>query len=495
MSDTSGNLKASVVQLIDYTFAIILSAFCLKYITCSGRSFAETAVQFSFLSFPIFVGEFLLTGCLFLFILRITFSDKSFYLWHYAALLFSCFVLIKAFLGYQHWGPLALRDAALFYYVSFACMSYVCYRADFFNKWMILILYAALIWLVFDSQFNEYWLMPRIFIGLVLAYKFPDRRIGLLMALGVLLLTPYRYFLDTSRSVILGNFIAVSFVLILWPVIVDRKKRILFAGCSILILAILGAYIFHFSGYRAAQGLLAVDKLNNVLSEMEQDINGKKSKFKKREVETVMIYSPNQIDQPGPDVIVSKQAVSNESLSSTGNEADRSASSIQGMKLGNSVFRILLWQDAITEIIQQKKPFGIDFGKPFRSENLEMIRAAVNEWQRDGWIAMHNSYLNIIYRAGLLGVVFIIALLAIFVHMVVIFLRIKSIVGLFLCASLLTPFVAAFFAVTLELPYTAIPIWSLFGLTLAYAHRQCEKLKDSPKSPTSGNVHAHSHCS
>lgn len=492
MSDTSRNLKASVVRWIDYTLVIILSVFCLKYITYYGRLFAETAVQFSFLSFPIFVGEFLLAGCVILFVLRIIFSNASFHRWHYIALLFLCFVLIKAFLGYQHWGPLALRDAALFYYVGFAVISYVCYRADFLNKWTISVLYAALIWLFFDSKFNEYWLVPRIFIGLVLAYKFPDRRIGILMALGVLLLTPYRYFLDTSRSIILGNFIAVSFVLILWPAIIDRKMRILCAICSVLILTILGAYIFHFSGYRAAQGLFAVDKLNNVLSETEYEINSKKSKFQKRELKTVMIYSPNQIDQSGPDVIVSKQVVPNEPLPA---KADQAASSIEGMKLGNSVFRILLWKDAIKEIIQQRKPFGIDFGKPFRSENLETIRSAVNEWQRDGWIAMHNSYLNIIYRAGLLGVVFIIALLAIFVHMVVIFLRIKSIVGLLLCASLLMPFVAAFFAVTLELPYTAIPIWSLFGLTLAYAHQQREKIRDNLKVPISGNVHAHSHCS
>lgn len=494
MSDPSKNLKASVVQAIDYIIVIVLSAFCLKYITYSGRSFAETSVQFSFLNFPVFVGEFLSIGCMFLFFMRITFSNISFRLWHFTALLFFCFMLTKAICGYQHWGPLALRDAALFYYVGFAMMSYVCYRADFFNKWMILILYAALIWLVFDSQFNEYWLMPRIFMGLVLAHQFPNRRVGVLMALGVLLLTPYQYFLDTSRSVILGNFIAVSFVLILWPAVVDRKMRILFVGGSVLILTILGAYIFHFSGYRAAQGLLAVDKLNNVLSETEQHINDKKSKFKKRELETVMIYNPNEADQTGPDVIVSKQDVSVESLSATGS-VDQLASSIEGMKLGNSVFRILLWKDAIKEIVQQKKPFGIDFGKPFRSENLEIIRSAANEWQRDGWIAMHNSYLNIIYRAGLVGVVFIVTLLALFVHMVVIFLRIKSVVGLLLCASLLVSFVAAFFAVTLELPYTAIPIWSLFGLTLGFAHRKSKNVKSNLVNPTTDSIHAHSHCS
>ena len=123
-----------------------------------------------------------------------------------------------------------------------------------------------------------------------------------------------------------------------------------------------------------------------------------------------------------------------------------------------------------------KPLLGFDFGKPFRSISLEIIRSAIGEWERDGWICMHNSFLNIMYRAGLVGLAFLVVLCWAFCYMTKIFIDTRSLEGIALCTIILNWFVAANFTIILELPYTAIPVWTIFGLTLAYAHDHVRKI-------------------
>ena len=93
---------------------------------------------------------------------------------------------------------------------------------------------------------------------------------------------------------------------------------------------------------------------------------------------------------------------------------------------------------------------------------------------RDGWIAAHNSHLHVIYRAGIVGMLWVFTYLSLLFKMIGQFVRQKSLTGILLCGIIINWFVAANFLVTLELPYTAIPIWALFGLTVAYSQ---ERLK------------------
>jgi hypothetical protein len=48
------------------------------------------------------------------------------------------------------------------------------------------------------------------------------------------------------------------------------------------------------------------------------------------------------------------------------------------------------------------------------------------------------------------------------------FLQHNSWNGLLLCGVILAWLVASNFLVTMEVPYTAIPLWMLYGVTLAY---------------------------
>jgi len=139
--------------------------------------------------------------------------------------------------------------------------------------------------------------------------------------------------------------------------------------------------------------------------------------------------------------------------------------------VGNAAFRLFIWRDMIVELMKERPVMGFDFGKPLRSRSLELTLMGFGDWSRDGWIGAHNSHLHIIYRAGIIGVVFIFSLLTILFRMIKKFVALKSLTGILLCGIIINWFVAANFLLTLELPYTAIPIWTLFGLTYAYCYK------------------------
>jgi len=66
---------------------------------------------------------------------------------------------------------------------------------------------------------------------------------------------------------------------------------------------------------------------------------------------------------------------------------------------------------------------------------------------------------------------FICSIFILFYRMIRIFVLHRSWVGLLLCSCLINWFVAANLLLIFELPYTAIPVWSLFGMTLAYCRQ------------------------
>jgi len=136
-------------------------------------------------------------------------------------------------------------------------------------------------------------------------------------------------------------------------------------------------------------------------------------------------------------------------------------------RMPNVFFRLFIWRDMLKELKEQKPFFGFSFGKPLRSRSIETLYWAVGEWSRDGWIAVHNSYLEIIYRAGVLGIIFIGIIISLLLKITVRSIELKSLSGVLLCAALINWAAAAFFLVILELPYTAIPFWALLGMNYA----------------------------
>ncbi len=86
----------------------------------------------------------------------------------------------------------------------------------------------------------------------------------------------------------------------------------------------------------------------------------------------------------------------------------------------------------------------------------------------DGWICLHNSYLDLVYRAGIVGILMITAIIAVLIWFTIVSLRKRSLTGILLTGILINWFIAANFLEILEMPYSAIPLWSLLGLICAY---------------------------
>lgn len=466
-------------KMIDYLVLTVLGVACLQYAQFYGKLFAQAHIKFDFLGFPIFVGEFLLAGCLVLMAVRFYFSPIPWDRWHVVIAAYLIFVVVKALAGFSEWGALALRDAALFYYPLFAVIGYYCYRSEFFNRWIILLCYAVLLFMCFMKNINDYWLPIRIVLGLVLAFRYPDRRIGIGMIAVMMAVIPYYSLIDTARMLILGQFFGAIFFILSFCMTFKKQHRTRAMLVGFVLCILLASYIFYFSGYRPAQNIFNIPKLIELFQEREREVNEKLIDFKMSQPNEVRLYNP-ELNQNGKISETSIKELASR-LTETTLPSQRYISQGED-KLGNSLFRLMIWRDLRDDLWKEKPFFGFDFGKPFRSIRVESTRAALDEWSRDGWIAIHNSYLNFIYRGGVLGLGFIMAISFVFIRMTLIFSSARDVSGLLLCSGLIILFVASFFGVILELPYTAIPIWCLFGMTMSMAyHKDLTQFKRSAK--------------
>lgn len=136
----------------------------------------------------------------------------------------------------------------------------------------------------------------------------------------------------------------------------------------------------------------------------------------------------------------------------------------------NMLFRAFIWKDMWDDMKATPHSFltGINIGKPQRSISNEILNVAMGEWTRDGWITPHNSYFHMIYRGGLIGLAVITAIGTIFITLLQQTVRLKSVVGLLLLSTIVYWLTISNFLVFLEIPYNAIPCWTLVGMTMAY---------------------------
>jgi hypothetical protein len=144
-----------------------------------------------------------------------------------------------------------------------------------------------------------------------------------------------------------------------------------------------------------------------------------------------------------------------------------------------NLFRIFIWRDMLVQI-WEGRPWsffiGFDFGKPLRSISIEILDWAGGDWKIEwggcGWITAHNSFLYMIYMGGIVGLLSVGIVLSIWVRMCAVSVKRKNTTAILLCGILVYWITSVFFGVILELPYYAIPFWSLFGMTYAYIFKR-----------------------
>lgn len=545
MLTKSGLGKALLDGFLDDIFITFVGIISLGY-CLFGNRLAKINIQLPFLDFPVFIGEISLCICLGLVLIKWQISKQKLKTSHLIILLYIVFVLFKASYGYLKWGPLALRHSALFYYPIFAVLSYFFFRKRYFTGKRTFLLALLFIFILFEEgkllQIVEYDRIVCFILAFVLVNQQSNKLIRFFVFILLFSSLPYGSLFNGGRTMMVSNVISAVFLLATVPCVVKIKKGILI-GLTAVLLIIIPVGIIKFADKNALRSISSLQDNIKQYNKYEETIALRAPYFRMKQIKQTQVYNKiigevDTISEKGLSKEEVKQKI-DQQLVGVKSELDNIRSKIENkptdhysslqkqqrvprdamielldrereltlqhdllnyqlkeLKRGeppkgrnldtafnNTFFRLFIWQDMLADLRAEKPVFGFDFGKPFRSKKIEILNIAWGEWSRDGWIAAHNSYLEIIYRAGIIGILLMLLIFVLFFRMVFLSIKHKSISGLLLCGALLSWLVAANFMLILELPYHAIPFWSLFGMNLAFLNRR-RHLENHAKNST-----------
>ncbi len=495
------NPKNSQLQLHLNRLGLALLAFYGFGASVAKVNFAELHLEFPGLPFPVFIGEILLFCCALLalpcFFREDLFSRRQKWLLG----IFAVWIAAKALSGYATGGVLALRNAALFYYIFVAVFAFVFVRQSQSWSWLgvalILALSGAIAWATVDGYFRlTYVFLLAIW---VLLTKNPFMK-GILMLIMLGLSWQWQWLLPGSRShllglLLVGAWLAMYFCL---QVLTSRSKR-LWALLALLLVVLIGGGLKRFNDISAMKAITSWRTIQTLFTEYDLQVAMGKENYAPRDIPT-QSYSPRDKDErdaqmrryndnyiniarrrfavtespagqvtaaPNPFVINLGQGKKVDLGEVDVKQGQRSLATTHI----NTLFRLFVWRDMLRELKDQQAWGGFSFGHPQRSISLEILGWGDSEWLRDGWIAPHNSFLHILYRAGLVGVILIAVLVALLGRMMINVIQARSLAGCLFIAIVLYWWGMANSLVVWELPYYAIPSWSLFGAALAYAEK------------------------
>lgn len=279
-------------RIIDWVGLSSIGIFCLCY-SVFWSSFAEIHITLPFLDFPIFVGEILLAGCMVLLVLKWKVMAFRFNAWYYLLGAYVGWVLIKALSGYFVFGPLAFRNAALFYYPLFAIISYHFFSKDYFSQTAIAVLSIIFLTAKVFIGFIKYFFFPYFALSLILILKIERRWLRYLACILLLYLFSYEIFFHGSRSFLLGNITAFLFLIfsfIFGVLKIERKYKVYFL---LVMLAILAWGVFKFSrSARQIESLMAPVRFMEKFREYDEFIQRQKKGFKPQELKA-QLYNEN----------------------------------------------------------------------------------------------------------------------------------------------------------------------------------------------------------
>ena len=463
-------MKMSKNNLVSSTGLILIGVFSILY-SVLFSAFAKVHLTLPYLNLPLFVGEMLLGVCLMLFLFRVAGEPIKLSLWHYCLAGFYIFIAIKIIYGYYEWGALALRHAMLFIYPLFAVITYYFYNINFFiNKGIRVAIVTLLIATAFLRFAHEYYYLNYLIFIVIFLLGMKNKLIRNILIILLIICAPYKNFITSTRAIIVSLFLSLSFLLFIIMIFFARKKlryKVVIFALAVIAIPIC---IWQFEEGRKTKSLFDIreyfwsyQKLSKVVNDTED------FEFKD---DYVRLYQKDAKYLSQGMRKIYPQWESTPRLEKEESQCNPLLSRIKPANSKNSdvLWRIFLWKDAVGEVIKNKILFGVDFGKPFRSRSVEILK--MERGRSVGWLSPHNSYVHIFYRAGIIGIFFIIFILALFVKTVKNLVHIRDIKGVLLSSALLYWLILANFVVLLELPYFAIPFWSLYGLWVAYADKK-----------------------
>ncbi len=507
------NIKDDMEKILDRVVLFALGIFCFLY-SIFASNFAELHIQLPFLDFPIFVGEILLAFCIIMLLAKWKLSSIKFNRWHYLLFVYIIFILFKVFYGYFKWGPLAFRNAALFYYPLLAVIGYYFFNAALLKKKIIYFgLLSILVATVLFRFASSYFLWTYLILTIALLLQLKNKILKYISILVFVVVFPYRLLFTVARGILLSEIIACVFLFIALFSLLKIKLKYK-ALSSLFLLSIFTLFLHSFADKNAVKSLTTpgimlsqYHQYSNLATSAKETIKTKgdvsiklyekassgQLSSKKRETEPSVSKQPSfNLATSAKETIKTKGDVSieeniafslppsrvtTEQVAFAKQMTSHNALTLQKKKqyrsldtaYANTLWRVFVWRDMLTELISDKAFLGISFGKPFRSKTIEALKWADGDWV--GWLEPHNSYIHILYRTGVIGLLFIIVLWGLFIRVLKFFIKELNIKGILLSSILLYWLIVANFEVILELPYFAIPFWSLFGAVLRYSNK------------------------
>jgi hypothetical protein len=496
----------TVIQIIIKRAILVLVGVCCYFYIRYASDFAELHIQLPQLNFPIFIGEILLLLCVLLLIIYFLKFPVRFHLrWLLLGGFYLLWILLKAYLGYQWGGPLALRHAALFYYPVFMFVGYVAFDRNIYSRLGRWILLAFVFFNLFFVGVNEYFVVIFFMLALGLSLQIRQRYLcllGILLCVFYVLHSGVLWWNGRSHMVgvgVMAIFLSIYFLFGMFKS--SRRIKLLSLFVLTVVFVIL---LFKFGDQNALKSMLTFRALRQQYSELDLQIRRGKEFYIQAPLTTKVYHENLRVkesyrqapltakvyhenlrakSQLGGVVIEPISKLVNEELVEGGSQLDIKKSSIEKSDLfqnsnrrldiaySNIFFRLFIWRDMWDDFLKQNAWWlGVSFGQPQRSSSLEILDWAPSEWQRDGWITPHNSFFHMIYRGGLVGLFGVIMIFGLLINMTQRFLRLHSVWGGLLVACMVYWVTISNFLVFLELPYNAIPFWFLGGMTLAYLH-------------------------
>ena len=535
----------------------LLGVFCFLY-SVSTSNFAEQHLSFSWLSFPVFVGEILMFLCCILVVLKWALSGVMLNRWFVLTGCYLSVVVVIALIEFKTYGALAFRNAALFYYPVFALISFYFFNQNIIKqfKYVLVISLGVLVGL---KCFEGYYWLSYVVLFIACLLSIRQRWVWISGVLYILFLGHVDSLFRESRSNLVANMAASLFSVVLC-IRFYLNNIFLRVASALIFIFCLGWGVFFIADKHAVRSLIHTSQwrenyryYKDYIEENQKVyqpeklsanfyLDNKKEKIRKQQEsqrDTEIFIKKVQIDNQEPPEIKLNQSeepqvievkpLPSENLNESvihetqteltlldnindyssdqnisppshmpelSNEKDLSPKEDELLKLedglteeksvnivvpqseyrslstayNNIIFRFLIWEDMINELVDHKVFFGVGFGKPQRSPNIEILGWARDEWQRDGWITPHNSFLHLVYRAGVIGLFIVGVIFFIFISITRIFIEKRSVTGILLSTAIIYWMVMANFLLILELPYYAIVFWSIFGLSCRYAY-------------------------
>ncbi|MBU1121385.1 MAG: hypothetical protein KKF54_01635, partial [Candidatus Omnitrophica bacterium] len=212
-------MNRKVMSLIVDGISLSVIGLLVFFYSLYSYRFAVTSLQPSFLNFPVFIGEIVLGVCLTLLIVKyvVNRTPIKFNRNIYIGIAFLIFIFIKTAYGYVKWGPLALRNSALFYYFLYAVIGYSIYNRGFLKnriiQYTLLFLFTAVIILRYN---HKTFFFTHIMLAMVFFSEMKNKTVRNILIIVFIILgyEGIKITLVGGRDIMVSSFIAYAFIFV-----------------------------------------------------------------------------------------------------------------------------------------------------------------------------------------------------------------------------------------------------------------------------------------